>query len=174
MNHDRMPAVGPGVCPIYPRGAWSRLPDVDLHDVWRIVGGNVDQHMQRMPLWKVCCLIYLEGLAHGSEAERAHERGEPLAEAHRPDEQEKAAAPKAQERPNASVASGIGHEAMFRLIEAVGYALAANEFEVGRDQLFAAYKEAKAIDPLEKILGHESERSGEAVQRPPGETEPNV
>ena len=42
--------------------------------------------------------------------------------------------------------------AVFRLIDAVGLALAGNEFELGRDRLFAAYKEVKALDPLGVVL----------------------
>lgn len=71
MSFEKIPSIGPGVATIYPVGAWSRLPDVDLTEVWKIVGGNVDKHMGRHPLWKVFCLVYLEGLAHGSQGERA-------------------------------------------------------------------------------------------------------
>jgi hypothetical protein len=62
---------------MYPRSAWTKLPPVDLLEVWKIVGGNAGMHMGAHPLWKVFCLIYLEGLAHGQAAES--ERHKPMA-----------------------------------------------------------------------------------------------
>lgn len=50
----------------YPRAAWSPLPkDVDIDALWQLVGPQVDMHLQRLPLWKVFCMVYFEGLAHG-------------------------------------------------------------------------------------------------------------
>ena len=65
---ERIPSIGPGVATAYPVSAWSPLPDVDMREVWQIVGGSVDKHMERLPLWKVFCAIYLEGLSHGAAA----------------------------------------------------------------------------------------------------------
>lgn len=51
----------------YPSKAWSRLPkDVDIHQLWALCGPQVEKHIQNQPLWKVFCLVYFEGLAHGS------------------------------------------------------------------------------------------------------------
>jgi len=50
----------------YPRAAWSTIPrDVDIDTLWQLVGPQVEMHMQRLPLWKVFCVVYYEGLAHG-------------------------------------------------------------------------------------------------------------
>jgi hypothetical protein len=71
VSADRIPSIGPGIATIYPRKAWTKLRGVseaDMYGIWKIVGGNVDMHMSNMPLWKVLCLVYLEGLAHGSQA----------------------------------------------------------------------------------------------------------
>lgn len=55
----------------YPVNAWSRLPKgVSVEDLWQLCGPQVEQHMQRLPLWKVFALVYFEGVAHGSAAER--------------------------------------------------------------------------------------------------------
>jgi hypothetical protein len=63
--------VGCAVEP-YPRSAWSRLPNgVSLDDLWQLCGPQVEQHMSRLPLWKVFALVYFEGLAHGAATERA-------------------------------------------------------------------------------------------------------
>ena len=53
-------------------------------------------------------------------------------------------------------AAAIG--AMFRLLDAVGLALAGNQFELGRDPLFAAYKEVKSLDLLGALLAIKAER----------------
>lgn len=59
----------------YPLTAWSRLPEgVSLETLWQLCGPQVEQHMQRLPLWKVFALVYFEGVAHGSGAERAKKR----------------------------------------------------------------------------------------------------
>lgn len=56
----------------YPMKAWTRLPkEVSLEDLWQLCGPQVEQHMQRLPLWQVFALVYFEGVAHGSGAERA-------------------------------------------------------------------------------------------------------
>lgn len=55
----------------YPIKAWSRLPaGVSLDDLWKIVGPQVDRHINSLPLWKVFALVYFEGLAHGQAAEQ--------------------------------------------------------------------------------------------------------
>ena len=59
----------------YPMTAGSKLPDgVRLEDLWALCGPQVEMHMQRLPLWKVFALVYFEGVAHGSGAERAKQR----------------------------------------------------------------------------------------------------
>ena len=56
----------------YPHKAWDRIPKgVKLEDLWQLCGPQVDKHMQSLPLWKVFCLVYFEGIAHGAGAERA-------------------------------------------------------------------------------------------------------
>ena len=80
MSADRIPSIGPGIATIYPRKAWTKLRGVseaDMYGIWKIVGGNVDMHMSNMPLWKVLCLVYLEGLAHGSQAASIASTSEP-------------------------------------------------------------------------------------------------
>lgn len=55
----------------YPASAWSKLPDgVSLEILWQLCGPQVEKHMRGLPLWKVFALVYFEGVAHGSGAER--------------------------------------------------------------------------------------------------------
>lgn len=50
----------------YPLSTWSRIPaSVSMEDLWELVGPQVDRHMNMLPLWKVFCVVYFEGLAHG-------------------------------------------------------------------------------------------------------------
>lgn len=52
----------------YPYKSWEKIPEgISLEDVWQLVGPQVDRHMKDMPLWKVFCAVYFEGLAHGSQ-----------------------------------------------------------------------------------------------------------
>lgn|GEM_PF-5118642 len=54
---------------MYPRDAWSRIPsEVNMEKLWNLVGPQVDMHIRKLPLWKVFCVVYFEGLAHGSQA----------------------------------------------------------------------------------------------------------
>ena len=67
----RLVDLGGGVIENYPRSAWSRIPaGVSMHDLWALVGPQVDRHMSMLPLWKVFCVVYFEGLAHGQAAEQ--------------------------------------------------------------------------------------------------------
>lgn len=51
----------------YPVSAWTRIPkDVSLDDLWQIIGPQVDKHLNTLPLWKVFCVVYFEGLIHGA------------------------------------------------------------------------------------------------------------
>jgi hypothetical protein len=70
MSKPEAPAtIGPlGTLPIYPTSAWSRWPhDLKMDDVWRLCGPNVTRHLDRLPLWKVFCCVYYEGLVHGTQ-----------------------------------------------------------------------------------------------------------
>lgn len=71
MADKRRPVSVGSTVPAYPVTAWSRLPEgVSLEDLWQLCGPQVDQHLHRLPLWKVFALVYFEGLMHGSAAER--------------------------------------------------------------------------------------------------------
>jgi len=73
--------------PLYPIRSWTRLPSsINLEDIWQLCGPQVERHLQALPLWKVFALVYFEGLAHGSGAERA--RNLPVAEEAWPPTQE--------------------------------------------------------------------------------------
>lgn len=53
----------------YPAKAWTQIPrDVSMEDLWSLVGPQVDMHMNKLPLWKVFCVVYFEGLMHGAAA----------------------------------------------------------------------------------------------------------
>lgn len=57
--------------PLYPRKAWSRIPqEVRMEDIWQLCGPQVEKHIDALPLWKVFCVVYFEGLMHGAGAER--------------------------------------------------------------------------------------------------------
>ncbi len=62
--------VGVGLpVPTYSGRDFSQIPaGIRMEDVWQIVGPNVDMHIRALPLWKVFCAVYLEGLAHGAQA----------------------------------------------------------------------------------------------------------
>lgn len=55
--------------PVYPPKAWSRIPaDVKMEDLWQLCGPQVEKHLDRLPLWKVFCAVYYEGVMHGAGA----------------------------------------------------------------------------------------------------------
>ena len=65
---DRMVPVGPCVVQTYPPKAWTQWPEgLNAREVWKICGPTVEQHLDRIPLWQVFCVLYIEGLQHGSE-----------------------------------------------------------------------------------------------------------
>jgi hypothetical protein len=68
--------IGPCVVPIYPISAFTRFPaDIDMHEVWRLVGPTVQRNITA-PLWLQFCAIYLEGLRHGVAVSNAdHQTG---------------------------------------------------------------------------------------------------
>lgn len=65
VNRLRPVSVGAHV-ELYPVDAWKRIPrEASMDALWSIVGPQVDKHMRNLPLWKVFCAVYYEGLAHG-------------------------------------------------------------------------------------------------------------
>lgn len=69
MNRVAHARVGDPI-PAYPHKAWSPIPpEVKLKDLWQLVGPQVDKHLSGLPLWKVFCVVYFEGLAHGVAAQ---------------------------------------------------------------------------------------------------------
>lgn len=55
--------------PWYDWKAWTRWgSDVKTEDIWRLCGPTVIKHMGTLPLWKVFCVVYYEGLVHGHQA----------------------------------------------------------------------------------------------------------
>ena len=68
---DRHVSVCPHPVTQYPNSAWSLVPsDVDFAQLWQVCGSTVEKHIDRLPMWKVYCALYFEGLVHGSEIER--------------------------------------------------------------------------------------------------------
>lgn len=73
---NRLVSLGPVAPEIYPIGAWSRWPKgINAEDVWRMCGPTVEQHIDKLPLWKVFCAVYFEGLAHGAGCVNARTEG---------------------------------------------------------------------------------------------------
>lgn len=55
--------------PQWSRKQFSTLPsDIDMDRVWQLIGPQVDMHIRGLPLWRVFCAVYLEGLTHGAQA----------------------------------------------------------------------------------------------------------
>lgn len=70
MGKDRL--VGMGPCPVqsYPLSAWTEWPAaIKASDVWKLCGPAVEKHQDKLPLWQVFCVVYIEGLQHGSQIE---------------------------------------------------------------------------------------------------------
>lgn len=42
----------------------------DLEKLWAITGATSEKNLVKLPLWKVICIAYLEGLHHGAGVER--------------------------------------------------------------------------------------------------------
>lgn len=57
--------LGPEI-PVVPVHHFSTLPasEDDMRAMWRIVGPSVERNM-RLPLWKIICAAYIEGVMHG-------------------------------------------------------------------------------------------------------------
>lgn len=57
--------LGPPI-PAVPITAFSRLnvTEDEMAKMWQIVGPSVERNM-RLPLWKIICAAYIEGLNHG-------------------------------------------------------------------------------------------------------------
>lgn len=61
--------IGPVAITSYPLSAWERLPkSINLYDVWKLCGPTVEKNMDSNTLWKVFCIVYLEGMAHGVQS----------------------------------------------------------------------------------------------------------
>lgn len=58
--------LGPSM-PIVPVTHFSkmRLPEEQWEGVWQIVGPSVERNFNKVPLWKLLCAAYVEGLSHG-------------------------------------------------------------------------------------------------------------
>ncbi len=70
-------SIGPTTVEVYGPSAWTRLPaGIKSEDLWQLVGPTVDKHLRSNPLWKVFCIVYFEGLAHGQAAEQERQRKE--------------------------------------------------------------------------------------------------
>ena len=68
---DQMVKIGPCAVTQLPVKCWSNWPTgIKSTEVWKIIGPHVEKNLDRMPLWKVFCSIYIEGLEHGSSIER--------------------------------------------------------------------------------------------------------
>jgi hypothetical protein len=66
--------IGPCAIPIYPVTAFTRIPNLDRYDAWRLVGPTVHRNINA-PLWQQFMAVYLEGLNHGSAMERERING---------------------------------------------------------------------------------------------------
>jgi len=67
--------IGPCKVPHYPINSWDKIPDeIHMEEVWKLVGPQVDKHIQIHPLWKVFCVVYIEALQHGMEISNKPEK----------------------------------------------------------------------------------------------------
>jgi hypothetical protein len=66
---NAMAAIGPCVISRYARKDFTDFPSgINWHDVWSLVGPTVEVNLPSNPLWKVFCVLYLEGLMHGVDS----------------------------------------------------------------------------------------------------------
>ena len=60
---DKMARIGPCTIPQYHGSAWSKIPDINLEDVWRLVGPNVEMNLNRVRYGKRSALCTLKELS---------------------------------------------------------------------------------------------------------------
>lgn len=77
MTKQHFVSLGPAI-PVVPVGDFAkfRLTEEQWADAWRVIGPSVERNMSGgrhgpLPLWKIICAAYLEGLHHGSEINSA-------------------------------------------------------------------------------------------------------
>lgn len=65
---ERMVSIGPSAVPVVPMKHFTRnaVTKSDLASVWKIVGPSAQLNLERLPLWQVIAMAYVEGLNHGS------------------------------------------------------------------------------------------------------------
>lgn len=64
--------IGPSTLPVVPMKDFSRITaEKPLLDAWILVGPSVSHNIEKLPIWKVIAMAYLEGLEHGSSLERS-------------------------------------------------------------------------------------------------------
>lgn len=66
---DHLVSIGGITVGRYPDSTWQPMPtEVKLNDVWRLCGPTVQRHTSReLPLWKIFCAVYYEGIVHGMQ-----------------------------------------------------------------------------------------------------------
>lgn len=70
----RMAGIGNRAIPNVPLKDFHKLNvKIDFGDVWHICGPSAERNLASMPLWKVICAAYLEGLQHGNEIKELQE-----------------------------------------------------------------------------------------------------
>lgn len=69
MSKDRRVSIGPCPVAMYPITVYSRISRSELETAWQLVGPTVERNIDR-PLWMQLAVAYIEGLNHGSGAER--------------------------------------------------------------------------------------------------------
>lgn len=74
MGKPMRPMIGPGTVETLPTSAFSRFP-IRVEDAWPIVGPLVEMNINRGPLWKVLCAMYLQGMADGAAVEKDRIKG---------------------------------------------------------------------------------------------------
>ena len=60
---------GPKEIKIIPRKEFKtiRPHTAQLADIWEIIGPSVELNLDRLPLWKVITMAYIEGCYHGQQ-----------------------------------------------------------------------------------------------------------
>jgi hypothetical protein len=64
----RMASIGGCAIESVPLRNFSKFKgDINFEDVWKLCGPSAERNLSKVPVWKVICAAYLEGLHHGSE-----------------------------------------------------------------------------------------------------------
>lgn len=56
--------VGPSKVPLVPISDFTKHWE-NLEDVWQVIGPTVDMNINRLPVWKLASICYLQGLENG-------------------------------------------------------------------------------------------------------------